>query len=527
MSSTKEAEFGTLRSLVWPIYRHELRKVVPMLLMLFLITFNYTILRNMKDSLVVTAQSSGAEVIPFIKVWVMLPMALIMTILFIKLTNRFSQERVFYLIITGFLLFFAFFTFVLYPNRDVLHPHTLADSMQAYLPVGFKGLVAMFRNWTFTAFYVMSELWSSIVMTVLFRGFANEVTKVAEAGRFYSVIGVGANLSAIVAGQIGVYFSGITYNPAFPLGRDAWDQTLILLVSAVIIAGLLTMAIFRWMSTQVLTDPSFDEFHHSKLEYKAKRKLSVRESFSFLSDSKYLVCIAVIVVSYNLVINLVEVVWKDQLRNLYPSPGDYNTYMNNVSTIIGVLSTLVAFSMSRLLASFGWTKVALITPVVMLLTSAGFFTFVCFSDYLGGAVVALTGVTPLAIAVFFGSSQNCLSKAAKFSVFDASKEMAFIPLCHESKLKGKAAIDGVGSRLGKSGGSLIHQGLLMLFTTLSMSAPYVAAILMGVIVLWIIAVRILGKLFNELVASQQPEAAAEILIEQPQHTPAIGPAQTA
>lgn len=485
-----------------------------MLLMLFLITFNYTILRNMKDSLVVTAQSSGAEVIPFIKVWVMLPMALIMTIIFIKLTNRFSQERVFYVIISGFLIFFAFFTFVLYPNRDVLHPHFLADRMQALLPPGFMGLVAMFRNWTFTVFYVMSELWSSIVMTVLFRGFANEITKVTEAGRFYSVIGVGANLSAIVASQIGVYFSQISYNPAFPLGNNAWDQTLIVLVCAVIIAGLITMAIFRWMSVNVLTDPSFDEFHQSKKEFRAKKKLSVRESFSFLSQSKYLLCIAVIVVAYNLVINLVEVVWKDQLLRLYPNPGDYNTYMNNVSTMIGILSTCMAFAMARLLTAFGWTKVAMITPIVMLVTSVGFFTFAVFSDRLNEAVMVMTGTTPLAIAVFFGSAQNCLSKAAKFSVFDASKEMAFIPLSHECKLKGKAAIDGVGSRLGKSGGSLIHQGLLMLFTTLTMSAPYVAAILMGVILIWIFAVNVLGKLFNELVSTESKPQEAAVVVEE-------------
>ena len=57
--------------------------------------------------------------------------------------------------------------------------------------------------------------------------------------------------------------------------------------------------------------------------------------------------------------------------------------------------------------------------------------------------------------------------------------MAFIPLGHECKLKGKAAIDGVGSRFGKSGGSMIHQGLLMIFGTVSMSAPYVAVILMA------------------------------------------------
>ena len=90
----------------------------------------------------------------------------------------------------------------------------------------------------------------------------------------------------------------------------------------------------------------------------------------------------------------------------------------------------------------------------MLITSAGFFGFMFFKDNMSDAVVALTGTTPLAIAVFFGSAQNCLSKAAKYSFFDTTKEMAFIPLGHESKLKGKAAIDGVGSRIGKSGGSL-------------------------------------------------------------------------
>ena len=75
-----EKEFGPIRSCLWPIYRHETRKLVPMFLMVFLLCFSYSILRNMKDTIVVTA--SGAEVIPFIKVWVMLPMAILLTILF-------------------------------------------------------------------------------------------------------------------------------------------------------------------------------------------------------------------------------------------------------------------------------------------------------------------------------------------------------------------------------------------------------------------------------------------------------------
>jgi AAA family ATP:ADP antiporter len=45
--------------------------------MFFCILFNYTILRDTKDVLMVTAPGSGAEVIPFIKTYVNLPTAIV------------------------------------------------------------------------------------------------------------------------------------------------------------------------------------------------------------------------------------------------------------------------------------------------------------------------------------------------------------------------------------------------------------------------------------------------------------------
>lgn len=490
MSTTSSEEFGKWRSFFWPIHSHEVRKVIPMALMLFLVCFDYSILRNLKDAIVVTAKASGAEVIPFIKVWVLLPMAILVTLIYTRLCNHFSQERVFYFMISGFLVFYALFAFVLFPLSDLIHPHQFADSVEGQLPVGFKGFIAMLRNWSFTIFYVMSELWSTIVISVLFWGFANEVTKIGEARRFYSVFGVVANIAAILSGQTANYMSD----------DASWSHTLNILVIIVIIGGCLTMAIFRWLNTQVLIDRSCHELHESIDDIKKeKKKLSMRESFTFLSNSKYLLCIAVLVVAYNLCINLVEVVWKDQLRVLYSSPSEYNTYMNNLTSAFGIISTLTAFCMSYLIGRFGWTKIALITPVIMLVTSAGFFAFIVFRDVLAAPMIVMLGMTPLAIAVFFGSAQVCLSKAAKYSVFDATQNMAFIPLDHESKLKGKAAIDGVGSRFGKSGGSFIHQGLLMVFGSLSASAPYVGTILMGVVAFWIVAVRSLGRQFSKLV----------------------------
>src|SRR3984885_1363990 len=120
-SDSGSSKFGRLRTLIWPIHGYELKKLVPMLLIFFFISFDYNILRTMKDALIITAKSSGAEVIPFIKVWVMFPGAVLMTFIFTRLANRYNRETVFYLMLSIFLLFFTFFTFVLYPIQDKLH----------------------------------------------------------------------------------------------------------------------------------------------------------------------------------------------------------------------------------------------------------------------------------------------------------------------------------------------------------------------------------------------------------------------
>lgn len=500
MSNTQKSEFGALRSCFWPIHKRELFKLLPMVFIIWLIVFVYDVVRNMKDAVIIT--SAGAEVVPFVKVWALLPGAVLLTYLYAKLSNKYSQEKVFYIMTTGFLAFFAFFAFFIYPIRDSLHAHALADSLQKILPTGLKGLVSMCRYWSFTIFYVTAELWGVIVLSVMFWGFANQVTRVGEARRFYSVFCIGANTAAIFAGLVTSILPSTETNQITHV-KDDWHVSLNILTFVIIVCGVLAMGIYRWMHTKVLTSPEFADFHTAKEQQKTKKKLSLRESFSFLSNSKYLLYIATLVVSYNLVLNLVEVIWKDQLRRLYPSTDDYFEYMSNLTLWMGVFSFCTAIFMAQIIRKFGWTRTALITPILMLATSVGFFGFMCYQNYIGvDKAVGILGFSPLAIAVFFGGAQICLSKAMKYSVFDSTKEIAFIPLSSELKLRGKAAIDGVGSRLGKSGGSMIHQVLLVFLGSVAASAPYVAAIMIAVISFWIYAARSLGHQFNELTSSE-------------------------
>ena len=73
----------------------------------------------------------------------------------------------------------------------------------------------------------------------------------------------------------------------------------------------------------------------------------------------------------------------------------------------------------------------------------------------------------------------------KYSIFDPTKEMAYIPLDKESKTIGKAAIEVLGARFGKSAGAFSQQLLVLLFGSITRGAPVVAALFYAVIATWI------------------------------------------
>ena len=490
----KSSDFSLLRSFFWPIRRYEVPKLMPMLFILFLIALNHSILRNAKDTLVITAKSSGAEVIPFIKVWAMLPMAVISTLAYAKLVQKFSQDTTFYVIISVFLIYFFLFGFFLYPYREALRLDGTADYLASILPTGLSGFIAMIRNWSFTLFYAMCEIWGSIVLTVLFWGFANEVTKISEAPRFYTVLGIAANFSAIAAGKLGILLTSADMANAYFGGATDWGSALQRIIILVIFSGCLAMLTFKYMRSKHLVDEADSSPHIPK---KKKQKISIKESLKYLAQSKYIMYIAVLVLGYNLTINLVEVIWKHQLKLLYPSPVDYNNYINQLTMYMGVTSTLSALCLPGLLKVLGWTPMALLTPLIMFVTSLIFFVSLVSDTYPSINIFYFLSMSPLAISVFIGGLQNCLSKAMKYSAFDTTKEMVFIPLPSEWRLKGKAAIDGVGSRLGKSSGSFIHQILLLLFSSLTVTAPIVGVFVICIASLWMFSTVRLGKLFKE------------------------------
>lgn len=463
-----------------------------MFILFFLISFNYNILRNTKETLIITAPGSGAEAILFIKSWLVLPSSILFTILYAKLSNILSKRALFYTVLSPFLIFFTLFALVLYPNRDVLHPTATADALQAILPEGCMGLIAVFRNWTYAIFFELAELWGSFMLALMFWGFSNEITKVEEAKRFYAIFGIGANSALMVAGWATVYVSDI--RESLPSNVDAWGVSLNYLTMMVVAAGFGIMGIYWWINKYVLTDPRFYSPTEQIIKNKEKPSMSIKESFLYLIRSPYICFLALLVIGYGISINLIEVTWKSQLKMQYPDSNDYNTFMGYFSTYTGILSLIMLFIGGDLIRRFGWGPAALVTPVVLLVSGIFFFGLIIFPEKCTSLVAAL-GTTPLMLAVMVGGFQNVVSKACKYSIFDPTKEMAYIPLDQEQKVKGKASIDIVGARFGKASASFVQQVLVIIFGSISAVTPILGVLLIGIITIWILAVVNLNKRF--------------------------------
>jgi len=134
-----------------------------------------------------------------------------------------------------------------------------------------------------------------------------------------------------------------------------------------------------------------------------------------------------------------------------------------------------------------------------MVTSAVFFGVIIYGNIYGYQMPMLTlfgsSFTAVTIAAQMGAWQGAITKASKYSLFDSTKEMAYIPLDSELRSKGKAAVDVAGGRLGKSGGSLtffILQTLIPSATTPSL-APYLALVSIAIFVAWFLAIGRLSK----------------------------------
>lgn len=487
----------SIRSIFWPIYGKEHVKFLPLAFMMFFILFDYSMMRTLKDALVVT--EIGSEAIGFIKTYFVFPSAILMTVVYYKLCNIMDPKRVFYVIAAFFFTYFLIFSAVLFPNvESFMLSQSWVDATTASQP-RLKWFIKILQYWPYTSFYVVSELWGSTMISLFFWQLANQVTSPLEAKRHYSMFGLLGN-----AGLIGTSFV-ITY----ALKREVPNYTLVF--SLLIISIALIVVLYSFVQTRVLGNPELTEGVVTVTK-KKKQKPSIGESIKVVLSSKYLGLLALLLVAYGVSNILIENVWKDRVRELYPSKDAYAAFMGEYQFWLGVMSMFFMLVGTNILRLVSWTKAALLTPAMFAITATMFFVFIFGS--LGGDSALLSsvvsGAAALQLAVYIGAGQNVLSKATKYSLFDSTQKMAYMPLDDELKTKGMSAVEVIGGRFGKMGGGVINSTLLMIFPAASLLdlTPILAVFCVVIIIMWITAVFALSGEYHSALAKQQAEGNA-------------------
>ncbi|MBP9693324.1 MAG: NTP/NDP exchange transporter [Alphaproteobacteria bacterium] len=491
-------EFSPIRGFLLPIHNHELKKFLPMSFMLCFVLFVYTILRDAKDTLIVTAPGAGPETIPFLKGGIVVPISIALVFLYTKLSNIYSRDTIFKFIVIVLVGYFALFSFVLFPNQNFFHPSPeTITNLQLQFP-NIKYIFPIWGYWSYTLFYLTAELWSAFMVTLMFWQFANEITRTQEAKRFYTLFGFIAAVAVFIAGFTSFYFS--YYSAVDVTDTKAWSRTLQYLASAGIFSGVMIIYLYHWITKNVLTDPVYYDKAESVVKHKEEKpKLSFMESLSYLIHSKYLGFIAILVLSYGVTFGLCELLLKSKLAQQYPNPNEFNAFMGVLSMSTSIAGVVLILFVKNVIARFGWYVGAISTPIILLLTGAPFFFFY-FNLELLTPLATLLGLTPLAVFILISMIQNVLTKAFKYSLFDATKEMAYIPLDQELKVKGKAAVDVIGGRLGKGSSGFIVAALLVITAgDITSLAPYIIGCIVFLVAIWMISIKGLNRLYSNIV----------------------------
>ena len=482
-------------------FNSENKKNIFTLLLFFLVTFIYNLLRPLKLTLICNAtQGYSANTVAAIKLWGIVPGAFLLMYLYTKLSSRLNRDRVFYVMISLFISYFGVFLFLLYPYREFFELSNAASYMQNLLPGGMHGLTLMVRYWHLSLFYIFSELWSTVIISTLLWGLINETTQISKAKKSYGVFALSANAAPIAAGSIGLACTGEAVTRYFTIfTTDPWQASIFLILSLVLITSALIVYLY-WALTNIInrTLPTSTDVDHitCKKSSTQKTKFSLLESFSILLKSRYVLFMLIIVISYNLVFNMTDLLWTDQLHLKFQDDAlAMKSYLDKLNIIKGALALILAIAVTGyLIQKAGWLVSALVTPAIIVITSIFFFPLVLLDLPQLNTLISIGSVEALlAITLFIGSTQNCLTRASKYTLFDATKELSFIPLSIKQQRQAKAIIDGIGSRIGKSGGAVFFQILSLFFTSVSSALPYIIIVVIIMLSLWVYAIFGLDK----------------------------------
>lgn len=302
--------------------------------------------------------------------------------------------------------------------------------------------------------YIWKELYM-VVLVETYWSFADMVFSINSARHTYGL--------AMAISSLGGVFGNLIVGPFARAVGSRWALT-----------SLVVMLIFGFVISYCA---------RSIGDEKPKRKdkhAEVGVGIKTLFQSKYLVPLALLVCTVQVVIGLIDYRFNSMLQENYINTDMRTEVLGYLHAAVNVVGIAFQLCTGPILKIFG---IGATFKSIPFLLAAGMLAFVLIPKFALMLVVKIS------------------SKALDYSLLRGVKEILYIPLTREEKTQGKGLIDIFVYRIAKGFSSLLLLGLI----ALGMSA-YVMELSLLLVILWLILAIIIARRYQSLVGTEEEKS---------------------
>jgi len=414
----------------------------------------YWTLRPIKDS--IFAAMVGVDYQPMAK-WLSLVIVSALVLVYGKLVDTFSRDRVFYILTVIYAL--AAFSFAwVFSNPDLGLQNTTLDPMRI-------------TGWLW---YVYVESFGSLIVA-LFWSFTTDITNESAAKRGFPLIALLGQFGNIV-GPLFLRAEYLGYTHSGPV---------------VTIAGFMTLAIgvLIWVFMRVVPASQLVGYEGKDVKHDKKHEEpGFFDGLKLLFTQPYLMGIFLIITIYEIVITIIDFQLKSAARSAYPTEKAMANFLADFGVMTGVISmACVLLGINSIQRIMGTTASLVFVPLLVAM-----------------GVVAVW-VHPTLSIVFWVMA---IGKAINYALNQPTIKQLYIPTTKDTKYKSTAWIEMFGSRGAKASGSGVNA--IKLFLTKNYGPAGMAMFLnvsvgasLGLIGVWLLVVMYVARTYNKAIANNE------------------------
>lgn len=445
-----------------------------MAVLILLTTIGFNVMRGMREAIVFQFGQNGAMYTPFIRILCVLPISTLLFLFYLSVKKRHNSLVAYYAMTVPMLCYFV--GYFLFASQQVINPEQLPEWIRAakslYAPLEF--ICVIFYHWDKTLYYVCCEAWGSFTLVILFWQIANENYSRQEASSYYPVLSMLGGVGIILASAI-----------IEKMGQS--DNMMAMTTQCITGIGLCNL----WLVNRVW------QCQQEKQQVQKKTPVSLIDGLKHAVSSPHILYLATCIISFSILCNVYENAVRNIVLHHYSNEKAVFQFWGTFFLGKGLLVITGNIISRVLLRKLGWFYVAIVTPIITIFS----IHIVLLIPSIQQLSTLMTGSSILWILAILLQ----ITYAVKYSFFDPTKEMAYIPLPDSERTYGKTVADGLGSRVGNVGSGLIQTVAIVITsgTEFTEIAPALLIMCSLISLSWALAMRGLNLSYHSLIRLEE------------------------